>query len=165
MLRKWGGFVHGEGGNVISKVFSKTPSGATYAQGRWWDGWPLDDEVVCQGRCVLFSKRIGRSCDRYSNLTSATTLPLYGKGHYWVPRPILAWSRITSDGGELVLSLGTGSCQVGRPWLFSQGTGHTVGTPCLWYVMKMGARLHNFMMWNVRHGGYYQSSGLHVSVV
>ena len=42
--------------------------------------------------CVLFSKWIGLSCDRYSNLTCATTLPLYGKGHYWLPRSILALS-------------------------------------------------------------------------
>ena len=54
-------------------------------------------------------------------------------------------ARITSDGGELVLSLRTGSCQVGRPWLSSQGTGHTVGTPCQ-YVMNIGAMLHNFKM-------------------
>ncbi len=71
---------------------------------------------------------------------------------------------ITSDGSGMV-TLGTGSCQVGRPWLFSQGTGHTVGTPCFWYVMNMWARLHIFKMCNVGHGGYYQSSGLYVSVV
>ncbi len=53
---------------------------------------------------------------------------------------------ITSVGGELVLSLGTGSCRVGRPRTFLWGTGHAVGTPCQWYVINMGARLHNFMM-------------------
>ena len=68
-------------------------------------------------------------------------------------------------GESLLRSPGTGSCQVGRPWLFLQGTRHTVSTPCLWYMMNMGARLHNFKMWNVGHGGYYQSSGHYVSII
>ena len=49
-------------------------------------------------------------------------------------------------GELLVRSLGTGSCQVGRPRTFLWGTGHTAGTPCQWYVMNMGVRLHNFKL-------------------
>ena len=45
-------------------------------------------------------------------------------------------ARITSDGGELVLSLGTGSCQVGRPGLFLQGTGYAVASPLGCYDLE-----------------------------
>ena len=61
-------------------------------------------------------------------------------------------ARITSDGSGVV-TLGTGSCQVGRPWLFLQGTGHTVGTTCLCYMMNMEAWLHkNLLCDNVGTG-------------
>ena len=74
--------MHGDGDKVFSKDFSKTPSGATYAWGDDDLGNHLMTKWCTEQVCVLFPKRIGLSCDRYSNLTCATTLPLYGKGHY-----------------------------------------------------------------------------------
>ena len=55
-------------------------------------------------------------------------------------------ARITSD-GRVVGALSQDGVVPGRAaknifW----GTGHTVGTPCQWYVINMGARLHENVM-------------------
>ena len=42
--------------------------------------------------CVVFENGLALRFVDCPNLTCATTLPLYGKGQYSLPRPILAWS-------------------------------------------------------------------------
>lgn len=66
-------------------MFYKTPLGATTAlwevlrkaivlvKRRWYRGFSVYKNV--------FEKGLDLRCDRHPNLTCATTLPLYGKGH------------------------------------------------------------------------------------
>ena len=77
---------------LFSRTF-KTLSGATNARGRWWARLLLDKEVVYQSKLCgsVFENGLDLRFVDCPNLTCATTLPLYGKGHYWLPRPILAW--------------------------------------------------------------------------
>ena len=96
-------------------ILSKTPSGAPNALGRCWtkvttwgrSGVPKRAFGVCVKWWIRFM------CDYRPNQTCATTLPLYGMGHYWLLRLILAWCHITSDGGDLRSLSGRGRAWIG----------------------------------------------------
>ena len=75
--------MHGDGDKVFSKDFSKTPSGATYAEGDNEMGNHLMTKWYTEASvCVVFKNGLDLRFVDCPNLTCATTLPLYGKGHY-----------------------------------------------------------------------------------
>ena len=76
--------MYGDGDKVFSKDFSKTPLGATYMPGgddelgsHLMTKWCTEASV-----CVVFENGLDLRFVDCPNLTCATTLPLYGKGHY-----------------------------------------------------------------------------------
>ena len=96
--------------------------------------------------CVVFQKRIGVSCDRYSNLTCTTTIPLMGRGFADYFDGYLHRVRITS-GGSGVVTLDTRSCLEGRPCAIFIGTRHTVVFLHGWYCVEQGSCLYIMKIW------------------
>ena len=75
--------MHGDGDKVFSKDFAKTPSVATYAEGGNEMGNHLMTKWCTEASvCVVFENGLDLRFVDCPNLTCATTLPLYGKGHY-----------------------------------------------------------------------------------
>ena len=75
--------MHGDGGRVLSKDFSKTrrvplmPERDDEMGNHLMTKWCTEASV-----CVVFENELDLRFDDCPNLTCATTLPLYGKGHY-----------------------------------------------------------------------------------
>ena len=75
--------MHGEGNQVVFKVVQKNhrvplmPEGDNELGNHWMMKWCTETSV-----CVFFENGLDLRFVDCPNLTCATTLPLYGKGHY-----------------------------------------------------------------------------------
>ena len=75
--------MHGDGDKVFSKDFSKTPRVPLMPGGDDEMGSHLMTKWCTEASvCVVFENGLDLRFVDCPNLTCATTLPLYGKGHY-----------------------------------------------------------------------------------